>query len=270
MVNSLNCPCCNSADVKENFISYNKIKYSICKNCNSSYQNPRIKINYTDLNWETLEDPDGNIRNLKNEKAFKIKNWYGDTINYLNNNLGGKILDIGSGLGYFLCALDSSKWEKYALETSNYCINYIKENFKDIITFQGSINNHKFKYNKFDVVFFYHVFEHLENPLFAIDEIYKLLKKDGILIIGTPNNSSICSFLFKKNFRLLGPEHNFIVTSKQLKKILAEKNFEIIKLEYPYFKTEYFNFKNILKMFNLNNVSPAFYGSIMTYYARKK
>ena len=31
-----------------------------------------VKINYADLNWETLKDPDGNIRNLKNEKDFKI------------------------------------------------------------------------------------------------------------------------------------------------------------------------------------------------------
>ncbi len=269
-MNSSICPCCNSNDIKRNFVSYNKIKYSICNNCNSSYQNPRVKINYADLNWETLKDPDGNIRNLKNEKDFKIKNWYGDTISYLNNNSGGKILDIGAGLGFFLSALDTLKWEKYALETSNYCINYIEKNFKDINIFQGSINNHTFEYDAFDVVFFYHVFEHLENPLIAIDEIYKLLKKDGLLIIGTPNNSSLCSLIFKKNFRLLGPEHNFIITSKQLRKILIEKNFNIIKLEYPYFKTDYFNFKNIFKMFSLNNVSPAFYGNIMTYYAKKK
>ena len=267
---SLNCPCCNSYNIKKNFISYNNIKYSICKNCNSSYQNPKVDINYMNTNWETFKDPDGNIRNLKKERDFKIKNWYGDSISYLNNNYKGKILDVGAGLGFFLSALDSSKWEKYALETSVDCINYIKKNFNDINITQRTINNHKFQYDTFDAVFFYHVIEHLENPLLAIDEIHKLLKKDGLLIIGTPNNSSICSLIFKKNFRLLGPEHNFIITSRQLKKILVNKNFNITRVEYPYFKTDYFNFKNILKMFNLNNISPAFYGSIMTYYAKKK
>ncbi len=146
----------------------------------------------------------------------------------------------------------------------------MKKNFKDINIIQGSLDDHKFEENTFDVVFFYHVFEHLETPLSAIDEIYKLLKKNGLLIIGTPNNSSVCSFIFRKNFRLLGPEHNFIISSKQLKKILIHKNFNIIKVEYPYFKTDYFNFKNIIKMFNLNKISPAFYGNIMTFYAKKK
>ena len=266
----LNCPCCNSNKIKKTFLSYNKVKYSICDNCNSSYQNPRVSINYKETNWENLKDPDGNLRNLKNEKDFKIRNWYGETIDYLNKNYEGKILDIGAGLGFFLSSLNSSKWKKYALETSNDSIDYMKKNFKDINIIQGSLDDHKFEENTFDVVFFYHVFEHLETPLSAIDEIYKLLKKNGLLIIGTPNNSSVCSFIFRKNFRLLGPEHNFIISSKQLKKILIHKNFNIIKVEYPYFKTDYFNFKNIIKMFNLNKISPAYYGNIMTFYAIKK
>jgi 2-polyprenyl-3-methyl-5-hydroxy-6-metoxy-1,4-benzoquinol methylase len=266
----LNCPCCDSKYVKRNFISYNRINYTVCGNCGSSYQNIKVKINYTNTNWENFKDPDGNTRNLKKEKNFKIKNWYGDTINYLNKNYNGKILDIGAGLGFFLSALNSFKWEKYALETSMDCINYIKENFKDIKTFNETIDNHRFNKETFDVIFFYHVFEHLDKPLFAIDEIYKLLKKKGLLIIGTPNNSSICSAIFNKNFRLLGPEHNFIISFKQLRKILIERNFNIKKIEYPYFKTDYFNLKNFFKMFNLKGVSPPFYGSIMTFYAEKK
>jgi transcription elongation factor Elf1 len=63
----LNCPCCNSKHVKRNFISYNRINYKVCGNCGSSYQNTKVKINYTNTNWENFKDPDGNTRNLKNE-----------------------------------------------------------------------------------------------------------------------------------------------------------------------------------------------------------
>ena len=79
------------------------------------HQNPIIQINYEFTDWENLVDPDNKLRNLKEEKEFKIKNWYGDTINYLNNNYSGKILDIGPGLGFFLSALNSKKWEKRVL-----------------------------------------------------------------------------------------------------------------------------------------------------------
>ena len=37
--------------------------------------------------------------------------------------------------------------------------------------------------------------------------LYELLKKGGVLIIGTPNISSIAAKIFKGNFRLFGPSH---------------------------------------------------------------
>ena len=100
------CPCCLNTKIKKKFISYNNISYSICSACGTSYQNPVVSFDYEGADWEKLKDPDNNIRNLKAEKDFKIKNWYGDTIDYLNQKKGGEILDIGCGLGYFLSALN--------------------------------------------------------------------------------------------------------------------------------------------------------------------
>ena len=54
-----------------------------------------------------------------------------------------------------------------------------------------------------------------------------------------------------------------------MKKVLVNKDFKIEKEEFPFFKTDYFNFKNILRLFMFHNISPPFYGSIMTIYARK-
>ena len=268
MINK-SCPCCNSYSVKKQFRSYNNVNYNICKKCNTYYQNPLIQINYEFTDWENLIDPDNKVRNLKKEKEFKIKNWYGDTIDYLNNNCSGKILDIGPGLGFFLSALNSRKWKKHGLEESEQCVRFIRQNYDDINIKKGSILKTKYENEYFDVVFFYHVFEHLSEPLLALDKIFKILKPNGLLIIGTPNNSCFCSYFFQKNFRLLGPEHYFITNSKQLKKILVDKNFNIFKIEYPYFKTEYFNLKNLFRLFLFNKISPAFYGNIMTFYAKK-
>lgn len=264
------CPCCLNKIQSSKFISYNKIKYSVCSNCKTSYQDPILNLNYENTKWEKLNDPDGKVRNLKAEKNFKIKNWYGDSINYLNRKEGGKILDIGCGLGYFLSALDD-QWEKFGLETSDDSINFIKKNFEHLDVYKGTLENNDLnKQIKFDVIFFYHVIEHLEKPLQALDTISSMLKKNGLLILGTPNNSSICSKIFKNRFRLLGPEHIFLTNHKQMKKILINKNFNIEKEEFPFFKTEYFTLTNFLKLFMFNSISPPFYGNIMTFYARKK
>jgi len=44
---------------------------------------------------------------------------------------------------------------------------------------------------------------------------------------------------------------------------------KILKKEYPFFKTDYFNIKNIFKIFDTRKISPAFYGNIMTLYGEK-
>lgn len=263
------CPMCNESDINSKFISYNNVAYSVCSYCKTSYQDPIIKTDYENVDWGNLPGPDGKTKNLKLEKDFKIKNWYGETIKFLNDQSGGSILDIGCGLGYFLSALDD-KWEKYGLETSDDSINFINKSFKDLKIYKGTLEKNDLALNKtFNVIFFYHVIEHLTKPLEAINKIKLMLKPGGLLIIGTPNASSVCAKIFKNKFRLLGPGHIFLTTHSQMKKVLVNKDFKIEKEEFLFFKTDYFNFKNILRLFMFHNISPPFYGSIMTIYARK-
>ena len=117
---------------------------------------------------------------------------------------------------------------------------------------------------------FYHVIEHLKDPQSAIQIIKKVLKKDGILILGTPNVESMIAKIFKKNFRHFIPAHTCLYGEKSIKNLLNKYKFEILKIEKPFFKTKYNNISNYLNILRVNNTSPAFYGSIMTFYCRNK
>ena len=140
---------------------------------------------------------------MKLEQNFKIKNWYGNTINFLNKQKGGSVLDIGCGLGFFLSALNN-KWEKYGLETSLDSIKFITNYYQNIKIYEGSIENNNLQSNKtFDVIFFYHVIEHLKKPLEAIKIIKTMLKPNGMLILGTPNNSSFVQKFIKADLECL-------------------------------------------------------------------
>ena len=81
--------------------------------------------------------------------------------------------------------------------------------------------------------------------------------------------SSIAAKVFQNNFRLFGPGHLCLFNPKSLEKILLKHKFKIIKREYPFWKTDYANFSNIIRMLMPWKISPAFYGSIMTFYAKK-
>lgn len=116
---------------------------------------------------------------------------------------------------------------------------------------------------------FYHVIEHVSNPKIILNILNKLLKKDGILIIGTPNVASLAAKIFRGNFRLFGPGHLCLFNPFSLNKILKNGGFEVFEREYPFWKTDYANFKNISRMIFPWKISPPFYGNIMTFYSKK-
>lgn len=258
------CPCCDSPDRSAAFETWNELSYRQCLGCGCTYQDPCLVEEYEEDYWGVVEDPDGNRRDLSTERDFKIRNWYGNSINYVNHLEPGRILDIGAGLGFFLSAIDNT-WEKHAVEISEYSSALISDNVQNVFLYKeiGDIPQD----NYFDVVMFYHVIEHLHDPHDALKKIHRMLKPNGRLIIGTPNVASIASKVFGPNFRLYVPGHIFLLTPKSLTQILEVNNFSVSVKEYPYRNTDYCNWSNILRMFTPWRLSPPFYGNIMTYYA---
>ena len=263
-----NCPCCNNTSRSKSYTDWNKLTYHFCGECGSAYQDPIVFFKYEENYWGEITDPDGNVRDLSKERDFKVKNWYGESVNFVNKQTPGHILDVGAGLGYFLSVLDR-RWKKYAIEISEYASDHIKEQYDNITVFNGNLNYAPFDNNFFDIIMFYHVIEHLENPKNELRKLYQLLKPGGILITGTPNISSIASKIFKGNFRLYGPGHLCLFNPKSLNDLLFSNNFKVFKREFPYWKTDYATAKNFFRLFMPWKISPAFYGSLMTYYAHK-
>ena len=269
-----NCPLCHSALITFFVTNFKNKDFWKCKNCSFVFSSGKNVPNYTDTSWTHVIDPDSKIRDLTNEKEFKIRNWYGNILSFVEQLHPGKILDIGCGLGYLISSF-SDKWEKYGFEISELAVSYIKKNFPEVnliddLDLENSEPPQNYK-EKFDVVICYHVIEHIKNPEKFIKNLSTLLKINGILIIGTPNMDSLMAKIFKGNFRLLMDEGHICLFNKKTMNLLLQKNhFGVIKIEYPFFKTDYFTLKNILKIFDVSRISPPFYGNIMTFYARRK
>ena len=209
-------------------------------------------------------DPDGKKRNLLNErKNYLLNNKH--LIDFLRNSKPGKIIDIGCGLGWSLSCLNN-KWDKYGTDISKFAL---KNAAKYSNTYNGDIEKllkeNKIK-EKFDYIIFSHVIEHLKNPIFVLNKLKSILKKNGTLLIETPNFDSAAFRLFSHKFRLLNdPTHISLFTNESMIRALNDTGYKIKLIDYPYFNTEYFNKKNLLKLLNhkKEKVSPPFYGSVM-------
>jgi len=139
-----NCPCCQNSTRSRKIRDWNNLIYYFCSQCGSAFQDPRINYEYEENYWGQTTDPDGNNRDLSKERDFKVKNWYGESVQFVNEVIPGRILDVGAGLGFFLSAVNDG-WDKYATEVSEYAVKQIKERFVNITVFNGSLDEAQFE-----------------------------------------------------------------------------------------------------------------------------
>jgi ubiquinone/menaquinone biosynthesis C-methylase UbiE len=149
------------------------------------------------------------------------------------------VLDIASGEGY-----GSHLMSKVAATVSGVDIdsesvkNANKKYKKDNLLFErGSVTQIPFNDDLFDVVVSFETIEHLEEHDTMISEIKRVLKKDGILIISTPD---------KKNYTDL----------RNFKNKFHVK--ELYKAEFENLLKNYFNYCNLYQQLYLNGISVIF------------
>jgi len=264
------CKACKDKCFTESIRDWQENEYLVCAKCGSWNQKNVELTNYEEGYWENFIDPDGNVRNYSQERDFKIQNWYGDAINFVNKARPGRVLDIGGGLGFFLAGI-STKWSKHLVEPSKLARNYVGKEFPEISRY-ASLDDilEKHELDKFDVIMLYHVIEHLDNPEEMLKKLSRIIKNEGVLILGTPNAGSFVAKRFKGNFRLCGKAHLVLYTRKGIMSLLNSAGFKLQHLEYPFFSTVYFTINNLVRLWDRKKISPPFYGNILTLYLRKK
>lgn len=97
------------------------------------------------------------------------------------------LLDVGCGDGVIEYFIKIKAKNIYGIDNDQQELKKSKQ--KGMITKLVDFNSKKFpfKNNFFDVITCLDVIEHVIDPKFLLKEIYRVLKKNGILIISTPN-----------------------------------------------------------------------------------
>jgi len=166
-----------------------------------------------------------------------IFNWIENYIRYHEKNKREiKILDIGCGWGQDLTTLlEISKIvELYGIEINDEKIAACQQ--KNITIYKINCEKEKIPVNDnfFDIIIINQVLEHTKEIFFICSEISRVLKKQGILIIGVPNlasfhNRILLFFGYQPTcIELIGPHvRGFTVPS--LKKFISRENYFFVK-----------------------------------------
>jgi len=222
---------------------------------------------YEEDYWGKTVDPDGNNRNMLSDEEWRKQVEYIQWIvDIVNSQPGGKLIDVGCGVGYFLSAVNA-KWERHGVDISNVALE-IAAKYASVK--QGEFPKLDYGSDYYDLAFMSHVIEHVEDPLEYVKAVYRILKVGGVFIISSPDFDSGCARRFKNNYRMLHDKgHISLFTSASLIKMLEDYKFRIIHVEYPYFDSIWFTKENLLRMEDTSKVSPPFYGNDVTVFAEK-
>jgi SAM-dependent methyltransferase len=101
----------------------------------------------------------------------------------------GKWFDVGCGLGTFLDCARKEGWTVSGSEVSHDAAKYCSEKY-GIEVFEGPLESARFPDSSFDAVSFWHVLEHLPSPRSCLEEVRRILRPGGIVVIAVPNDSN--------------------------------------------------------------------------------
>lgn len=164
------------------------------------------------------------------------------------------ILDVGCGWGNFLQLLKKNRLSYLGIDLSQQAVDICRE--KGLNCQKADlIDLGKIKGQKYSVITFFQVIEHLKNPLDYLRAAKKLLKKNGVLLMTTPNNNSPLRILFGSKWPVYNtPSHYYFYSKKSLGRLLKMAGFNKfeIRIDPPrYFSLNYVLQKIFKKRFSV-------------------
>ncbi len=233
----IKCPICRGTEIvsflkcKDYTISKEYYTISKCIKCNFKFTNPRPDSTEIGKFYESDEyiSHSDSAKGIINH-IYKIVRTY--TLNKkveLINKLSCEknILDIGCGTGAFLNHCSKNDWETYGVEPNEGARKFADENYKLKINKEEELTH--FPTNSFPIITMWHVLEHVHLLNERINEIKRLLKKDGTLIIAVPNSNSWDAEHYKENWAAYDlPRHLYHFSPKTLGLLLNNHGLKII------------------------------------------
>ncbi len=139
----------------------------------------------------------------------------------------GRLLDVGSGFGFFLAEMKDRGWEAVGVEISRRAIDYAR-NILGLTIHPGPMEDAGFPDNHFDAVTGFYVIEHLPHPMVFLKECHRILKPGGLLLLRYPHTTPIKNLLrcFGMKNRLYDlPAHLSDFSPKMIQQCLEKIGF---------------------------------------------
>jgi 2-polyprenyl-3-methyl-5-hydroxy-6-metoxy-1,4-benzoquinol methylase len=206
-----------------------------CDHCGLIYQNPRPTQREIEHYYPQEYEPYYQERS-ENWIVKKVNRYGIEKRCRIINSLpgikkGGNLLDIGCSTGLFLNELQQTGiWKVSGIEPNEFAAHIARERFK-LKVFIGSLSETNYPTGFFDVVTLWDVLEHLPDPADTLNEISRITKPQGYLVMRIPNYDSLDSILFGSAWAGLDlPRHYYVFSRQNIRQFIEKKDFVIKKI----------------------------------------
>ncbi len=199
------CPWCQSEkahthlSLKDYFLTQEPFDIMVCEDCGLLYTTPKpsdekIGDYYkSETYYSHQENKKGFIPRVY--EAVKSVNLKHKIAIATQGKEHGRLLDIGCGVGDFLHFAEQNGWQCTGAEPSDDASSIAKKRIKAVILLPKDLE--ELPDESFDVITMWHVLEHVSDLQWQVNQLNRLLKKGGRLVVALPNFRSYDAQYYK-------------------------------------------------------------------------
>lgn len=143
---------------------------------------------------------------------------------------GGRLLDVGSGVGELLRFMTSLGWTTEGVDNDPRVVEECRG--RGLKVRLGTLEEIRYPDNHFDVIISSHVIEHVYDPVGFLSEVRRILRPGGKAYLRTPNLDSLGRRSFGDYWLgLEAPRHLYLFAPDSLKRVAELANLEPVTIE---------------------------------------
>ncbi|MEM7306021.1 MAG: class I SAM-dependent methyltransferase [Planctomycetota bacterium] len=208
-----------------------------CNDCGLTYVTPRLKDGhlidevYNEGYWSSNAAKDRGYTDYRADAPLYLKT-YRRRISVVRRHFPqpARVLDVGCAAGYFLQVMQEEGWDVTGVEPSDAIRPQAAEKLGADNVRAGLLHEQGFEDDSFDLVTMWDVIEHIPDFIAALEEVRRILKPGGKMLIETQNvNSRAAKVLGKKWQHYKHAEHIYHFNPKTLGVALDRAGFRILE-----------------------------------------
>ncbi|MGH2542305.1 MAG: class I SAM-dependent methyltransferase [Ardenticatenaceae bacterium] len=198
-----------------------------CRRCGLVYANPRFPQQELLEEYEHVVDP--LYEQEREGRVLTFQRHLEPIEQMVGEHWSRRILDVGAYTGVFVEIAQQRGWDAYGTELSQWAAELCRQ--RGLKVNAGTLEAARFPDAWFDVATSWDVVEHLNDPRSHLQEIHRVLKPGGLIVIHTIDIDAPFARVMGPRWPWLMEMHIVYFSRHTLARMLEDVGFEVVRAE---------------------------------------